>query len=270
MVQNTTGNNLKFTFLRVLFFWFCSMIVFAAIGPLMKFLPTLWSLIFTTTVASIVTLGLTAIFIRWERVKFNDVGLRPDNNSFYRALIGFIIGLLLPCLQAAPVLLTGHVTLSISPNVTLTEVLLHLLLFVGLSFREEIAFRAYPLRSLNYAIGPLYALLFISLIFGIEHVIGGSSVLHGIVGAGIGGLLYGIITLKTKGLAYPIGIHAAWNFGQWALGFQGKPGILEVSIDKEYKDCIDLIGFISYLIVMGLTIGLVYFYWKRSSLKSRS
>lgn len=268
MDQIPIGNNTKFTFLRVLFFWFCSMIVFASIGPLTKFLPKLWSLIFTAAIAAIVTLGLTAIFIRWEKLSLKDIGLVPNKNSYLRAFIGFIVGLLLPCLQAALVLLTGHVKLRISPNTTGTETLLHLLLFVALACREEIAFRAYPLRSLHNKIGPFYALIFVSIIFGIEHVIGGSSVLQGLAGAGMGGLLYGVITLRTKGLAYPIGIHAAWNFGQWALGFQGNPGILEISIDIAYNDRIELIGFISYLIVMGICIGLVYFYWKRSSLKS--
>jgi len=234
----------------------------------MKFLPEYWSLLLTVTIAAIVTVGLTIIFVRWEKLQLKDVGVVPNSHSFSRLLIGFIAGLALPCLQTAMVLLTGHIKLVISPNITVPAVLSNLLLYVMLSCREELAFRTYPLRSLNYTIGSRGALLIVALMFGIEHVIGGSSWLYGLAGAGFGSLLYGMAALTTKGIAFPIGLHAAWNFGQWVVGFQGKSGIWKAVIDQGYKDRVDMIGFISYLVTMGLGIVIIYFYWKKSSLKA--
>jgi hypothetical protein len=267
MLSNANVTNRLFTLLRVVFFWFCCMAVLASVGPLVKSLPKQWSYLLLVTIASVVTLGLTIIFVRWEKLQLKDVGVVPNRQSLSRVYIGFITGLLLPCLQAALVLLTGHIKLVISPDITFTAVLLTFLLYLMLSCREELAFRAYPLRSLNYVLGPWGAVLIVAIIFGIEHKVGGSSWIDSFLGAGVGSLLFGLAALRTKGLAFPIGIHAAWNFGQWALGFKGEPGIWKVVIDKEYKDRVDVIGFISYLIVMGLGIVAVYYYWKSSPLQ---
>jgi membrane protease YdiL (CAAX protease family) len=238
------------------------MAIFASAVPLAKSLPKPWSEIVPIAMAALVTSGLTIIFVRWEKLKPKDVGILPDKNSFSMAFIGFVVGLLMPCLQVALVMLTGHVKLIIVQDITLRAVLLTLLLHLLLSWREEFAFRAYPLRSLNYSYGPWAALSIIAVMFGTEHVIAGSSLMDGFLGASVGSILYGIAALKTKGVAFPIGIHAAWNFGQWILGFKGEPGIWKVVIHQEDKKSIDTIGWMIYLLVIGVGIASVYFYWK--------
>jgi membrane protease YdiL (CAAX protease family) len=55
----------------------------------------------------------------------------------------------------------------------------------------------------------------VAFAFAVEHVVGGMRWLHAILGAGIGSLLLGMAALATRGLAMPISLHAAWNFGQW-------------------------------------------------------
>jgi membrane protease YdiL (CAAX protease family) len=200
-------------------------------------------------------------------LQLKDVGVMPNKGSISRVVMGFIVGLLLPSLLAASTILRGHVQFVLSQEVTLSAVLSTFLLYLIASCREELAFRAFPLRTLNYTFGPWPALLIIALIFGIEHVIGGSSWLNGLVGAGVGSLLYGIAALKTKGLAFPIGIHAAWNFGQWMLGMKGEPGVWKVVIEQGYKSRVDTIGFICYLLVMGLGIVAVHLYWRKSPSK---
>jgi membrane protease YdiL (CAAX protease family) len=87
-----------------------------------------------------------------EKRQLNDVV--PNKGSFFRVAIGFIVGLLLPCLLTALALLIGHVQFVLSPDVTLAAVLSTLLLYLIASCREELVFRAYPLRTLNYAFGP--------------------------------------------------------------------------------------------------------------------
>jgi membrane protease YdiL (CAAX protease family) len=240
------------------------MVIFASTNALMKSLREPWSLIASCFTAAILTFGLTVVFIRWQKLQLNEVGFVLNKRSFSRVLIGFMLGLLLPGLQAALVLLTGHVKLVVSTRVTLTTIFSTLLLYVMLSCREEFAYRAYSQHSLKYRSGPWIALLMGALLFGIEHVLGGASWLYGLAGAGVGSLLYGMAALTTRELAFPIGIHAAWNVGQWALGFKDNSGIFSAVIDKEYKDHVDKIGFISYLAVMGLGIAAIYFYQKRS------
>ena len=130
-------------------------------------------------------------------------------------------------------------------------------------------FHGYPLRSLNYAIGAWPAQLIVALLFAVEHVIGGVSWIHALLGAGVGSLLFGIASLKTKGVALPIGLHAAWNFGQWLLGFKNEPGIWRSVVTPGYESRLDTIESLSYLIVMGLAILAFYFIYPKISVRRR-
>jgi hypothetical protein len=120
----------------------------------------------------------------------------------------------------------------------------------------------YPLRSLNYVIGPWSAQLIIALIFVTEHVVGGMTWPEAILGPGLGALLFGLAALKTKGLALPIGLHSAWNFVQWLLGFKNGTGWYKVVVEKGNEAKVELVGGISYLLVMGMAI-IAFYYWKK-------
>jgi len=147
-------------------------------------------------------------------------------------------------------------------EINIVSIGLNLLLYLSVAFREELAFRGYPLRSLNYAIGPWGAQLVIALIFVTEHVVGGMTWPQAILGSGLGALLFGLAALKTKGLALPIGLHSAWNFVQWLLGFKNGTGWYKVVVEKGNEAKVELVGGISYLLVMGMAI-LAFYYWKR-------
>jgi len=150
--------------------------------------------------------------------------------------------------------------------VDIASVVSILLLYFALSCREEFAFHGYPLRSLNYAIGPWPAQLIVALLFAVEHIVGGVSWTHAFLGAGVGSLLFGIVALKTKGVALPIGLHAGWNFGQWSLGLKNEPGIWQTVVTSGYESRLDAIETLSYLIVMGLAILAFYFFYPKNSI----
>jgi uncharacterized protein len=137
---------------------------------------------------------------------------------------------------------------------------LGLLLYLLIALREELAFRAYPLRSLNYKLGAFQAQLIIAVIFIAEHVVGGMTWAQAILGSGTGAILFGLAALKTKGIALPMGIHAAWNFTQWCTGFKNEPGIWQTVIDKGNEAKVEQIGFICYLLVMWTAILILYYY----------
>jgi hypothetical protein len=155
-----------------------------------------------------------------------------------------------------------------SNAVTFIPVITALLLYVLVALREEIAFRAYPLRAMNKALGPLPALFIIFLVFSLEHILGGMSWLQAFAGAGVGSLLFGIAALATKGLAVPIGIHISWNFGQWALGFKDDTGIYRAIVEKACEREVEQLGLLCYLLVMAVGIIGFYFYWRTQKQKS--
>ena len=141
-----------------------------------------------------------------------------------------------------------------------------LLLYFFIACREELVFRSYSLRSLNISLGPILALTIIGIIFIVEHVAGGMTWKMAILGSGAGAILFGVSALKTKGLALSLGLHSAWNFGQWTFGFKNKPGIWEAVVEKGYESEIENVGLTAFVFVMGIAITGICFYYRKSKL----
>jgi membrane protease YdiL (CAAX protease family) len=127
-----------------------------------------------------------------------------------------------------------------------------LLGYLALSCREELAFHGYPLRRLDSLFGLYPAQLLIALLFAAEHVLGGYSWANALMGASTGSLMFGMAALATRGLAVPIGLHAAWNFGQWIIGGKEIPGLWIAVIEREFRVSVERASMISYLVVMGM------------------
>lgn len=250
---------------RVLLFCLACAVVLASASRLMQDRQGEWSQHLIAIIACAGTIALTPLFVRWEGLRLTDVGVIPGRRSIYRVGIGFVIGLLLAILQAALVLLYGHFKLEPSPGITVHSFLSVFSLYLLLACREELAFRAYPLRSLHYAFGTWRAQLIIALVFSIEHVVGGMTWVQAFLGAGVGAILFGIAAIKTKGIALPIGLHAAWNLGQWALGFKNEQGLFRQVIENGYETRLGDVGLICYLIVMGLAILAFYYYYRSAA-----
>jgi membrane protease YdiL (CAAX protease family) len=147
-----------------------------------------------------------------------------------------------------------------APQTSCLSILLTLFLYLLLSLREELAFRGYALRSLAYAIGSWKAQLIIAILFSLEHLAGGYTFKQAFLGAGIGAVLFGFAALKSRGITLPVGIHAAWNFGQWSIGFKNEPGVWRVIIEKGNETQFENISFAFYLVLMILAIAGFYFY----------
>jgi hypothetical protein len=166
-------------------------------------------------------------------------------------LVGFALGLLLVALQTGFVRLAGHVHWVRTPSVGFVPVGIALLAYVTLASREELAFRGYPLRRLDSCFGVWIAQFVVALVFAIEHVAGGSTWTNAILGVFVGSLLFGMAALAMRGLAVPIGLHAAWNFGQWTLGEKETSGLWRPVVEQGYNLHVDHMGMLSYLLVFG-------------------
>ncbi|MES2466382.1 MAG: CPBP family intramembrane glutamic endopeptidase [Verrucomicrobiota bacterium] len=138
---------------------------------------------------------------------------------------------------------------------------LALMAYVALSCREELAFRGYPLRRLESVIGPWFAQLVVAVVFLIEHVAGGMAWSEAIAGAGVGALLFGMAAIATRGLAVPIGVHAAWNFGDWMRSGGGKTtGFWKAVVEDGFEAHAGVVGWVGYVSVM-LLATLAFWIW---------
>lgn len=252
------GHRWRSVFHVALFTFLCA-VVLASVGPILHGLRGQWSPVAVGGAAALGAFVLTVLFTRWDQIQLKDVGAAIAWRSWLHISFGFLIGLILVGLQSSLVGLAGHVRWVRATDVDLSSIGVALLTYFVLSCREEFAFHGYPLRRLDWFFGPYVAQLFVAIVFALEHVAGGVSWTNAFLGAAAGSLLFGMASLATRGLAVPIGIHAAWNFGSWVLGGKETSGLWNVVIEREFRDRVDLIQRISYLAVIG--IATFAFWW---------
>lgn len=252
--------NRKSTIIRVVLFCLLCAIILATFSGLIKDFNTEWKEHLLLIVAIAFTYGLTILFVKWERLRLNDVGVVAGKMTFKKVAIGFGIGLFMTMLQPAFVLLFGHYKIALTPSFSFYTLLFYFTLYILGAVREELAFRGFPLFSLNYRFGFWTAQIIIFILFSLEHVAGGMTWLQAFLGAGTGALLFGLAALKSNGIALPIGIHSAWNFGQWCLGFKKETGLLQGITEKGFENVVERNAWISYLVIMTVAIIVFYFY----------
>lgn len=247
---------------RVFLFLIACPVLLATIAPLAARFPALPPGLFVGAVTSIATLGLTVVFVRWEGLAMKDVGAAVGKGSPYRLVIGFFLGLLLSALFMALVGFVGHVQWVRSGSVGFLDVFTLLIAYLLLASREELAFRGYPLRRLKSMLGLWPAQLIIALVFAAEHVIGGATWAQALYGAAVGSLLFGMAAIATGGLAVPIGLHAAWNFGDWMHGGKGPGGVWKAVVADGFTARAELVGIVAYVTVM-MSATLAFWWWHR-------
>jgi membrane protease YdiL (CAAX protease family) len=249
---------------RVVLFILGCAVMLATAEPVAARVSGKWSAFLTSTFASIGAFALTALFVRWERLSLADVGVAINTRSVARLTVGFLVGLLLVALWAAFSAAVGPVRWARAPAGGSPGVMTALVTYVVLSCREELAFRGYPLRRLDRLFGLWAAQLFVAIVFAAEHKLGGPPWGQALLGPGVGSLLFGMAAIATRGLAVPIGVHAAWNFGQWALGLKGGPGLWQGVVKDGLQESAHRTRMISYLIVIGAAT-LAFWLWDRKS-----
>ena len=250
---------------RVALFMVACAAVLAFAGPVANRFRDLPPAASIGLVTSVVTLCLTALFVRWDGLGLDSVGAKPDGNSPLRFVIGFLIGGILVGLHVSIEAFFGHIQWSRS-NVGSNDVVIMLLTYILLASREELAFHGYPLRRLQSAFGLWPAQLAVALVFAAEHAVAGTTWPQALAGAGVGSLLFGMAALATRGLAVPIGIHAAWNLGDWMHGGKGVGGLWDpIGGNSASGDRAAMIG---YVVVMVFATVAFWIWYRRAELAS--
>jgi len=269
---NKVKQNNVITCLRVLFFYILSVVILIAVSSITKRFPKKYEDVSTVILSSLLTFELVILFTGWEKLKCEQAGIVPGKSTFKRFAIGFLIGLSMAVLQVLISLCFAHkhLDVAINPTMNIGIMITNLLLYFFVAFREELVFRSYSLRALDYSIKAVAALSVIVVLFILEHIVAGMDWKTAIIGSGLGGILFGLAALRTKGLALPIGLHFAWNFGQWCTGFKNETGIYKAVVEKGYELQVERIGLWAFIIVMCMAIILVLFLTSKSRLQENS
>ena len=268
---NTTETSGRWqTFGCVLVFWAGYALLLIGSGMLSGMLPKhlqqvlhSWQLIVFGPVTSLGALALTVLLVRIEKISLEDVGVAIQRRSPVRFIIGFLIGLSLVALNTAMVSVTAGLRWMWVPEASFAAVMLTLVGFLAGSCGEELGFRGYPLRRLNRIFGLWTAQTIVAAAFAVYHLWVGWSWMSAVIGTTAGSLLFGMATIASRGLALPIGLHAAWNFGEWAVGAKGSPGLWKGVPESQRSSGVSVM--VSYIVVAGLGI-LAFWLWHRRNL----
>jgi uncharacterized protein len=248
---------------RVLLFWFGTMAILAVTAPGAAALGVRSGALIGA-IASFLTLGLTLLFVIWERKSLHDFGFYVTRRSPYLFFLGILIGLALVGAHTALTALVAPVHWVIDRHSAPPRAMLLVTTFLLLATREEIAFRGYPLRKLAADLNPWAAQLIVAALFAIEHMIGGATWSNALFGAGMGSLVFGMAALATRGLAMPIGLHAAYNVADWARGGKGGEGLWRAVVAPGSEQTVQLIGMAAYVAVMGVAVVTLWIWGRRA------
>lgn len=252
---------------RVLSFVVCSAILLIVANPLMSHFAAKENALATGAVAALGTYGLTIVFTKLDRWTLAQVGASFEWRSLLRAFYGFAIGLLIVAAWAAALYVIQHVRWEPTPGIGLVATAVSVVMYLVLASREELAFRGYPLRRLQAGWGVWPAQLCIAAIFAVEHLLGGAFWVDALIGSALGSLLFGMAAIATDGLAVPIGIHAAWNTGHWALGLKSTPGLLQPVATEENGSAGYAVPMFIYAIIFGVA---TFSFWLLCRRRTRS
>ena len=254
---------------RALLFMLGCALILIIISPLTSRIALQWSPAVVGLSAGLATLILTLVFIRWDKIQLADIGASPMRRSILRLLLGFTLGLLLVAAQSGLFAIAEHVRWIKSGVPDATPMVTALIAYLLLACREELAFRGYPLRRLDRSFGPWTAQLIVALVFALEHRAGGYSWTNALFGVFVGSFLFGMAALATRGLALPIGLHAAWNFGQWIIGEKESPGLWKPMIPGGPSASADHVALTAYVAVFGAAT-LAFWWYGRVSFQIES
>lgn len=220
----------------------------------------------TACVTAAATFLLTLLFVRWEGVRLADAGAKLVRESFRRFAVAFLVGLTLPLLRAGVVMMVTGLRYERVPGFSVVEAMIALATYMALASREELAFRGYPLQILDRRFGAWIALLATAILFALEHVLGGWSWWQALFGSGVGALLFGAAALRTRGLAVPIGLHAAWNFCDAMLGGKGTHGLWKPAVAADAMARVEATQWIVYVLIMMTATAAIWF-WPRGGME---
>lgn len=233
--------------LHALLFLIACPIILIFTGPLTKTVSPEAGPLLVGSIASALTFALTLLFVRWDGVRLRDIGAAATSRTAPRLLFGFVIGIALVGLQDLVIYSGGHAHWVRNTSCPSSLILLALAGYAALALREELAFRGYPLRRLEAAWGMWPALILITIAFTLEHAAGGWTWSRALLGPPAGALLFGMAALATRGLAVPLGIHAAFNFAQWVTGQKETAGPFKLIVDPGFSDRAEMLGYAAYL-----------------------
>jgi membrane protease YdiL (CAAX protease family) len=191
-------------------------------GVTAALLPTWAGVLLEALVYLTATLALTWAFCRFlDRSSIGQLGLQRQGWLGHLGA-GLGLGAFLMLFVFALLWAGGWLTIGGSNSWQSIGFIASVLLWIVISFVEELSFRGYILQGLARAWGVPIAVAVSSLLFGAVHALNPHASVLGVLNIVVVGVLLACTYLVTRSLWLPVGLHIGWNLVEiQLLGFPG-------------------------------------------------
>jgi membrane protease YdiL (CAAX protease family) len=182
-------------------------------------------------VTGVVGVGLVGVFLYFDRLKFNVIGLSRPSKLLSIVILGSIVSLCgsIPTLFVEMTILRTGVTALANESILFFHILslplVIVIAFLGIALGEEIVFRGYILSVVNEKYSFWIALLVSSVLFGLLHsvisLINPQNIWEpigwGITSAMAGAVFGYAYRVSNNNLTLPVVLHGFWNVPGFVL-----------------------------------------------------
>lgn len=211
MTQPVQSNSKVKTIFKAILYCIVFTSIFIVFSFAKNFIPDNFERPAHGIIGTLVAFFTTAIFLKFDKSRFSDIGLKFDRNTILKFFAGALAGILIMGLLATGVLYFSNATVETNPGSNIWHFLFLTLPLIPLAFMEELGFRAYPLQILKDRTGIRLSIVITSVLFALYHIANGWTITSSFYGPGVWGLVFGLAAVYSKGIAMPTGVHYAVN-----------------------------------------------------------
>jgi len=176
--------------------------------------PGPWTTIFWGTVATCAAVLaafklLTRVF---ERRPLGSTGLALHSRWGREFAQGLAVGAAMILIAVVPEWAGGLAAFKLSSVPAPGPTLFVVVFLVVAASNEEIVFRGYPFQRLVESLGPVWAVVVTSVLFGVLHLGNPHHTWFSTANTALVGIPFALAYLRTRSLWMPIGMHFIWNF----------------------------------------------------------
>lgn len=193
-------------------------VLFMLCAPISSLFPKMFERFGYGIVGTLVAFVTTYLYLKYDKLRFPDVGLKFESGTVFKFLAGIVIGIIIMGILALTSVYFSGADIEINPNSNFFNFILMTLSLIPLALMEELGFRAYPLEILKDKLGIRLSIFITSILFALYHIANGWTVATSFYGPGVWGLIFGLAAIYSKGIAMPTGIHYALNLTTSAFG----------------------------------------------------
>ena len=228
----TSESRPRHVLLRVALFWvaYFAILLFASVAK--SAAPPKWGQIVWGLTSSVALVALTLFMLQREGRSAKDVGLGVNRGTIARFLLGALVGIFAYMFSVAAIaVLVGPIHFSRVAGPSVSVIGLTVCSYLALSLMEEIGLRGYPLRTLDARFGLARAIFAAAGVTALSHLAFGWAWQTVVMGVVPGALLFAAAAIASRGLAMPIGLHAAMNIARWIAGETDSAGLWTLVVE---------------------------------------